>query len=108
LAYLELAGTAELVHMVLRHLRHLEQPDLPLVVDNGPTLDIRLGLVRHLHDVLGLSVDHGLHDVEVDNGTEVIDVGDEYVFLARTDELFEKSGVAARRHYPGHPGRSDG
>jgi len=90
---LELPGGAELVQVVLGHLRDLKQPCLALVVDNGTTLDIRLGLVGDFHDVLGLSVDHGLEDVEVDDGTQVVDVGDEDVLFAGGNELLEETGV---------------
>lgn len=80
--------------MVFWHLSDLKKPDSSLVVDDCTTLDIGLGLVGDLHDVLGLTVDHCLHDVEVDDGTQVVDVGDEDVFLSSGNELLEETGVA--------------
>lgn len=94
--HLELASTAELIHMILRNLRDLEQPNLPLVIDNRTTLDVRLGLVGNLHYVFSLVVNHGLHDVQIDDGTEVVDVRNEDVFLAGCDELVEKARVTVQ------------
>ena len=81
--------------MVLGHLRNLEQSDLSVVVNDRSTLDVRLGLVRDLHDVLGLRVDHRLHDVKVNDSTQVVDVRDEDVLLAGGDEFVEQARVAA-------------
>lgn len=39
--------------MILWHLCYFQQTTLPLVVDEGPTLDIGLCLVRHFHDKFG-------------------------------------------------------
>ena len=86
--------------MVFGHLRHLQQPHLAIVVDNSTALDIGLGLVGDLHDVLGLVVDHGLHNVEVDDGAEVVDVGDEDVFFAGGNELVEEARVAIIQPIP--------
>lgn len=83
--------------MVLGDLSNLEKSDLSIVVDNRSTLDIRLGLVSDLHDVLGLRVDHGLHDVEVDDGTQVVDVGDENVLFSSGNEFVKETRVARRK-----------
>jgi hypothetical protein len=80
--------------VVLGDLSDLQKPSLSVVVNDGTTLDVCLGLVGDLHDVLGLGVDHGLHDVEVDDGTQVVDVGDEDVLLAGSNELVEETRVA--------------
>jgi hypothetical protein len=93
-AYLELPGGAELVEVVLGDLSDLQKPCLSIVINDGTTLDIRLGLVGNFHDVLGLGVDHGLHDVEINNGTQVVDVGNENVFLSSGDELGKETRVA--------------
>ena len=81
--------------MVLGNLSDLEQTKATLVVDQSTSLDIGLGLVGNLHDVLGLGVNHLLQDVEVDGGTQVVDVGNEDVLLSGSDELVEQSRVAA-------------
>jgi hypothetical protein len=91
---LELPGRAELVQVVLRHLSDLEQSDFSIVVDDRTSLDIRLGLVGDLHDILSLAVDHGLHNVQVDDGTQVVDVGDEDVLFTGGNELVKKTRVA--------------
>lgn len=93
-AHLELPGRTELVQVVLGNLSNLQKPCLSIVIDNGTTLDIGLGLVSDLHDVLGLRVNHGLHNVEVDNSTQIVDVGNENVFLAGGNEFLKKTRVA--------------
>jgi hypothetical protein len=97
LAYLEFPGRAELVQVVLGDLSNLEEPCLSIVINDGTTLDIRLGLVGDFHNVLGLRVDHGLHNVEINNGTQVVDVGNENVFLSSGNELGEETRVAANQ-----------
>lgn len=92
-AHLEFPGGAEFVEVVLGDLSDLEQSDLAVVVDDRSTLDVRLGLVRDLHDVLGLRVDHRLHDVQVDDSTQVVNVRDEDVLLAGGNELVEQARV---------------
>ena len=93
-AHLELPGGAEFVEVVLGDLSDLEQSDLAVVVDDRSTLDVRLGLVRDLHDVLGLRVDHRLHDVQVDDSSQVVNVRDEDVLLAGGNELVEQARVS--------------
>jgi len=87
-------------HVVLGNLSDLEQTKATLVVDQSTSLDVGLGLVGDLHDVLGLGVNHLLQDVEVDGGTQVVDVGDEDVLLSGSDELVEQSRVAVENRGP--------
>ena len=94
LTHLELSSRAELIHVILWHLSHFQQSDIAIVVDDGSTFDIRLGLVRDFHHVLCLRVDHGLEDVEIDHSTEIVDIGDEDVFLSSSDELVEQARVS--------------
>jgi hypothetical protein len=63
---LELLDGLELVDVLLGDLSDLEEAGLglALVVDDGATLDISLGLVGQLHDVLGAGLNH------VDDGAE--------------------------------------
>ena len=75
--------------MILGHLCDFQQPDIAIVVDNGSSLDVRLGLVCDLHDVLCLRVDHGLENIEIDDRSEIVDVGDEDVFFSSGNELVE-------------------
>ena len=60
-------------------------------------LDIGAGLVRHLHDELaalavGLA-DQLLQDMQVDRGTQVVDVGHEDVLLTLSNELVQQARV---------------
>jgi hypothetical protein len=83
--------------VVLGDLGDLKKPCLSIVINDGTTLDIRLGLVGDFHDVLGLRIDHGLHNVEINNGTQIVDVGNENVFLSSGNELGEETRVAASK-----------
>ena len=93
---LELLDGLELVDVLLGHLGNLEQADLAVLVDDGTTLDIGLGLVGQLHDVLGLGVNHVLEDAQIHDGTQVIGVGQENVLDATLDQLVESAGVVKR------------
>lgn len=90
---LELLDRLEVLYVLLWHLSNLQQTNLALVVDESSTLDIGLGFVRYLGDELGLRVDHVLEDVEVDSRAQVVDVGDEDVFFAGSDEAVEEATV---------------
>jgi hypothetical protein len=83
-----------LTYVVLRYLSDLEQSDGSLVVDQSSSLDIGLGLVGDFHKVLCLRLDHGLVDVQVDSGTQVVNVGDEDVLLSGGNKLVEQPRVA--------------
>lgn len=102
---LEFSSAAELIKVILGNLRNLEQPRLAIVVNDGTTLDVGLGLVSDLHNVFGLSVNHGLEDVEIDDSTKIVDIGDEDVLLACSDELVKKARVAGEdiNHNPIKP-----
>jgi hypothetical protein len=92
---LELVDVLELFEVVAGDLGDFEQPEVTLVVDQGTSLDVGLGLVGELHKVLGLRVDHLLVNVQVDGGTQVVNVGDKDVLFAGSDQLVEQSRVAA-------------
>lgn len=93
---LELLDGLELVDVILGHLGNFEQTDLAVVVDDGTTLDISLSLVRQLHDVLSLGVNHVLQDTEIDNSTQVISVGEEDDLNTALQQLVEDTGVVQR------------
>ena len=90
---LELLDGLELVDVLLGDLSDLEQADLAVGVNDGTTLDVGLGLIGQLHDVLGLGIGHVLQDAEIDHGTEVVGVGQENVLDATLDQLVESAGV---------------
>jgi hypothetical protein len=90
---LELLDGLELVDVLLGDLGNLEQTDLAVGVNNGTSLDVSLGLVSQLHDVLGLGVNHVLQDAEIDHGAEVVGVGQEDVLDAPFNQLVESTGV---------------
>jgi hypothetical protein len=93
---LELLDGLELVNMLLRNLGDFEQADRALVIDNGTTLDIGLGLVGQLHDVLGVGLHHVLEDAEIDDSAQVVDVGQEDDLNASLKELVENARVVQR------------
>lgn len=90
---LELLDRLEVLDVLRGDLSDLEEPDVTVDVDKGATLDIGLGLVGDLHEVLGLRFLHVLEDVGVDDGSEVVDVRDEEVLDAGGDELVEEARV---------------
>lgn len=90
---LELLDRLEILDVLRGHLGDFEKTDSALVVDQRTTLDVGLGLVSDFRDELGLSVDHVLVDVEVDVGTQIVDVGDEKVLLAGRDQAVEETRV---------------
>lgn len=64
---------------------------------NSTYLDVGARLIRHLHDELaalpvGLA-DQVVQDVQVDGGSQVVDVGHEDVLLALLNELIQQTGV---------------
>ncbi|RUS14536.1 hypothetical protein BC938DRAFT_477312 [Jimgerdemannia flammicorona] len=71
---LELLDRLEVLHVLRGHLRDLEKPDLTLVVNKGATLDVSLGLVRHLHDELGVRLHHVIQDVGVHRRAKIVHV----------------------------------
>ena len=93
---LELLDGLELVDVLLGHLGNLQQTGLALVVDDGTTLDVSLGLVGQLHDVVGLGVGHVLQDAEIHNGTQVVRVGQEDVLDATLEQLVKGARVVER------------
>lgn len=93
---LELLDRLELVHVLLGDLGDLEETDGALVVDDGATLDIGLGLVGKLHNVLGIGLNHVLEDAEIDDGAKVVGVGEEDDLNATLDKLVENARVVER------------
>ena len=86
---LELAHTLEVLDVLAWHLGNFKQAHLTLIFNDRTTLDVRLGLVRELHKELGLRVDEVSKDLEIHIGTQVVDVGDKDIFLARGNELIQ-------------------
>jgi len=93
---LELLDGLELVDVLLRDLGDLKETGLSLVVNDGATLDVSLGLVGKLHDVLGAGFDHVLEDVEVNDGAKVVSVGEEDDLNTTLEELVESARVVQR------------
>jgi hypothetical protein len=89
----KLFDTLEFLDVVRGDLSDFQETDGSLVVDDGATLDIGLGLVGQFHNVLGLSLDHVVEEVQVDDGAEVVDVADKDVFLAAGDQGVEGAAV---------------
>lgn len=93
---LELLDRLELVDVLLGNLGDFKQTDGALVVDDSTTLDVSLGLVGQLHDVLRLGVNHVLEDAEIDNGTQVVGVGEEDVLDTAVHEFVDHASVVER------------
>lgn len=99
----------EVFDMLRRNLSNLKQSHRTVIVDEGTTLDVGLGLVGDLHQEFGLRFNHMLKDFLVDAGelyvanviyytlfkdlhsTQIIRVGHEKVFLALSKELVKNT-----------------
>jgi len=93
---LELLDGLELVDVLLGDLGDLKKTGLALVVNDGATLDVSLGLVGKLHDVLGARLNHVLENVEVNDSAEVVSVGEEDNLNTTLEELVEDARVVER------------
>lgn len=90
---LELLDGLELVDVLLGDLGDFQKTGLALVVDDGTTLNVGLGLVGQLHNVLRAGVGHVLQDTEVNDGTKIVRIGQEDVLDATLKELVEGARV---------------
>jgi len=93
---LELLDGLELVDVLLGNLSNLEKSDRALVVNDGTTLDIGLGLVGQLHNVLGIALNHVLQNTEIDNGTQVVSVRQENNLNTTLKQLVKDARVIER------------
>lgn len=75
------------------HLGDFKQADVAIIIDNGTTLDVSPGLVRQLHQKFSLAVGKVLQDGHVDIGAKVVNIGDENVLLAGSNELLKQARV---------------
>ena len=66
---------------------------MSLVLDQSSSLDVGPGLVCDLHHELPAVADHHVEDVQVHRGAQVVNVGDEAVFLTSLDKLIQKAGI---------------
>lgn len=93
---LELLDRLELVDVLLGNLSNLQQAHGALVVDDGTTLDIGLGLVGQLHDVLRVGLHHVLQDAQVDNSAQVVHIGQEDDLDTTLQQLVQNARVVER------------
>jgi hypothetical protein len=93
---LELLDGLELLDMVLADLGNFKESDGSLIVNDGTTLNISLGLVGQFHNILGFSVDHVLQNAWVDGSSQVVNVGQEEVLNTVLEEPIESSRVVER------------
>lgn len=93
---LELLDRLELVDVLLGDLGNFQQADRALVIDDSTTLDVGLGLVGQLHDVLGVGLHHVLENAKIDNGAQVVHVGQEDDLDAPLQELVQDARVVQR------------
>lgn len=102
---LELLDGLEFVDVLLGNLSNFEKLSSTLIVDDGATLDISFGLVRELHDVFRLGLNHVLQDSEIDNGAQVVGIGEEDDFNATFDQLIKNAAVVERLEHVTMTGR---
>jgi len=93
---LELLDRLELVDVLLGNLGDFQETHTALVVNDGATLDVSLGLVGQLHDVLGIALNHVLEDAQIHDGAEVVGVGQEDDLNAARNQLLEDARVVQR------------
>ena len=67
--------------MSLTHLRHLQESQLALVLDQGASLHVCPGLLGDLHEELLAACEALAQDVQVHCGPDIIHVGDEAELL---------------------------
>jgi len=84
----------EVVNVLFWNLSNLEQPQFALVLDEGTTLHVRPCFVSLFHDELGtrldvLGVEQQIQNVEVDGGTQVVNIGDKTI-LAPLQFIFDQ------------------
>lgn len=91
---LELSNRLEIFDVFLGDLGDFEQADGSFIFDNRTTLYVCLGFIRQLHEEFGLAVGQMAKDLEVDIGTQVVDVGDENVLFASGNEFLKETRVA--------------
>lgn len=65
----ELFDGSEVALMFRGYLSDFKETDLTVVIDDGTTLDIGLGLIRDFHNELGSGLDHVFEDGGIDRGT---------------------------------------
>ena len=90
---LELLDRLELVDVLLGDLGNFEQADRALVVNDGTTVDIGLGLVGQFHDVLSLSLHHVLQNTQINDTAQVVNVGQEDNLDTTLEQLVEDTRV---------------
>ena len=88
---LEFAHTLKVLDVLARHLGDFEQAHLALVLDDGTTLNVCLGLVREFHKEFGFRADEVGKDPEIYIGAQVVDIGHKDVLLASGNELVQKA-----------------
>lgn len=93
---LEFAHALKVLDVLARDLGDFEQAHLALVLDDGTTLNVCLGLVREFHKEFGFRADEVGKDPEIYIGAQVVDIGHKDVLLASGNELVQKARVAER------------
>lgn len=92
----ELLDGLEFIDVLLGDLGNFQQAHTTIVVNDGTTLDIGLGLVGQFHDVFSLGVNHVLKNAQINNGTKVVGVGKEENLNTTLKKLVKNSGVVER------------
>merc|ERR1719270_903265 len=93
---IELLHRLEVLFMFLGNLSSLQKSEMAFILNQSSSLDISPGLVSDLHDKLSIIADDHVENVEVNSGTEVVNVGDEAELLPILQELIQKPTVEER------------
>ena len=79
--------------MSLNHLRHLQESQLALVLDQGASLHVSPGLLSDLHEELLAASQALAQDVQVHCGPHIVHVGDEAELLPLGQERIQKTTI---------------
>lgn len=79
--------------MSLTHLRHLQESQLALVLDQGASLHVSPGLLGDLHEELLAAGEALTQDVQVHRGPHIVHVGDEAELLPLGQERIQEATI---------------
>lgn len=90
---LELLYRLEILDVFVGNLSNFQETDMAIIINEGTTLNISLGLVGNFHDELGVGFNHVVENVEINSGTQVIDIGNKEVLFALSNQLVQETRV---------------
>ena len=78
------------------NLGNFQELNFPVVINDGATFDVSLGLVRNFHDEFGVAVNQVLQDVQVNSGAEIVNIRNKQVFNPFIDQIIKQSRIVER------------